>query len=44
LLFATKLFGAQTSLYAGYTLGLLISSAVAALVGGVLLRLHHPSE
>jgi len=43
LLFATKLFGAQSSLYAGYTLGLLISSAVAAIVGGVLLRLQHSS-
>lgn len=37
LLFATKLFGAQSSTYAGFTLGLLVSSAVAALLGGALL-------
>jgi NhaA family Na+:H+ antiporter len=43
LLFATKLFGAQSALYAGYTLGLLLSSAVAALLGGALLRMQsHP--
>ena len=40
LLFAAKLFGAQSSLYAGFTLGLLISSGVAALVGGMLLWLQ----
>jgi NhaA family Na+:H+ antiporter len=44
LLFATKLFGAQSSLYAGYTLGLLLSSAVAALLGGTLLRLQDRAE
>lgn len=44
LLFATKLFGAQSSLYAGFTLGLLLSSAVAALLGGALLRLQGRTE
>ncbi|HVA53803.1 MAG TPA: Na+/H+ antiporter NhaA [Acidimicrobiales bacterium] len=44
LLFATKLFGAQSALYAGYTLGLLISSAIATLVGGALLRVRHRPE
>ncbi len=44
LLFATKLFGAQSALYAGYALGLLISSAIAALVGGALLRVRHRPE
>jgi NhaA family Na+:H+ antiporter len=44
LLFATKLFGAQSRLYAGYTLGLLISSLVAALLGGAMLRLRRPTE
>ncbi|HEV3268308.1 MAG TPA: Na+/H+ antiporter NhaA [Acidimicrobiales bacterium] len=44
LLFATKLFGAQSALYAGYALGLLLSSAIAALVGGALLRLGHRPE
>ena len=44
LLFATKLFGAQSALYAGYALGLLISSAIAALLGGALLRLVHRAE
>jgi NhaA family Na+:H+ antiporter len=44
LLFATKLFGEQSSLYAGYTLGLLMSSLVAALLGGALLRLQRPTE
>lgn len=44
LLFATKLFGAQSPLYAGYTLGLLLSSLVAALLGGALLRLRRPTE
>jgi len=44
LLFATKLFGPQSSLYSGYTLGLLLSSAVAALLGGALLRLQSRAE
>jgi len=44
LLFATKLFGAQSALYAGYALGLLISSAIAALVGGALLRARRGPE
>ncbi|HEY5111296.1 MAG TPA: Na+/H+ antiporter NhaA [Acidimicrobiales bacterium] len=44
LLFATKLFGAQSSLYTGYTLGLLLSSAIAALLGGALLRLQGRAE
>jgi NhaA family Na+:H+ antiporter len=44
LLFATKLFGAQSSLYAGFALGLLLSSLVAALVGGVLLRIQSAPE
>jgi len=44
LLFATKLFGAQSSLYAGYALGLLMSSAIATLVGGALLRVRHRPE
>jgi hypothetical protein len=43
-LFATMLFGAQSALDAGYTLGLLMNSIAAALVGGVLLRLHRPAE
>ena len=41
LLFATKFFGAQSTLYAGFALGLLMSSAIAAILGGVLLRLQH---
>jgi NhaA family Na+:H+ antiporter len=44
LLFASKLFGAQSPLYAGYTLGLLMSSLVAALLGGALLRLRRAPE
>ncbi|HEV3187656.1 MAG TPA: Na+/H+ antiporter NhaA [Acidimicrobiales bacterium] len=44
LLFATKLFGAQSALYAGYALGLLISSAIAALLGSALLRLKRRAE
>jgi Na+/H+ antiporter NhaA len=44
LLFATKLFGAQSTLYAGFALGLLMSSAIAAILGGVLLRLQHRPE
>jgi NhaA family Na+:H+ antiporter len=44
LLFATKLFGSQSTLYAGYALGLLMSSAIAALLGGVLLRARHRLE
>jgi NhaA family Na+:H+ antiporter len=44
LLFATKVFGAQSTLYSGFALGLLVSSAVAALVGGVLLRFSHHSR
>ncbi|MHB8379594.1 MAG: Na+/H+ antiporter NhaA [Acidimicrobiales bacterium] len=44
LLFATKLFGAQSSLYAGYALGLLMSSVVAALVGCALLRARRSLE
>ncbi|HVA71224.1 MAG TPA: Na+/H+ antiporter NhaA [Acidimicrobiales bacterium] len=44
LLFATKLFGAQSTLYAGFTLGLLLSSLIAALLGGALLRLQRPAE
>jgi NhaA family Na+:H+ antiporter len=44
LLFATKLFGAQSALYAGYALGLLMSSAIAALAGGALLRVRHRPE
>jgi NhaA family Na+:H+ antiporter len=38
LLFATKVFGAESTLYSGFALGLLVSSAIAALVGGALLR------
>lgn len=44
LLFATKLFGAQSTLYSGFALGLLMSSAIAAVLGGVLLRLQHRPE
>ena len=44
LLFATKLFGPQSFLYSGYALGLLLSSAVAALIGGALLRLQSGTD
>jgi len=44
LFFASALFGDQSALYAGFDLGLLISSAVAAIVGGVLLRTHRPID
>lgn len=44
LLFATKLFGVKSPLYAGYTLGLLMSSVAAALLGGVLLRVRRRAE
>jgi NhaA family Na+:H+ antiporter len=44
LLFATKLFGARSDVYTGFALGLLVSSALAALVGGALLRLRRVDE